>query len=219
MNYVKIAPSILSGDFANMGNTVKSVNEWGADYVHVDVMDGVFVKNLTFGMPMIKAIKPYSLIPLDVHLMITEPEKYIEEFAYAGADIITFHPNSTLKTSENIELIHSLGKKAGLAINPDIPVSLIAPYINNVDMITLMGVYAGFGGQKYIKDVDAKIIETAELICRAGKSIELELDGGVTEEIASDLIRLGVNVLVGGSAVFKSKNPAKTINLLRGDNQ
>lgn len=217
MNNIKIAPSILSGDFANMGETVKSVNAWGADYVHVDVMDGVFVKNLTFGMPMIKAIRNYSAIPLDVHLMIIEPEKYIKEFAEAGADIITFHPNSTDKTEENIDLIHALGKKAGLAINPDIAVSALEPYIAKVDMITLMGVYAGFGGQKYINDVDAKIIATKALINSHGSNAEIELDGGVTEDNAQDLINLGVNVLVGGSAVFRSENPARTIVALRGN--
>lgn len=215
-NNTKIAPSILSGDFANMGETVKSVNIWGADYVHVDVMDGVFVKNLTFGMPMVKAIRKFSEIPLDVHLMIIEPEKFIKEFAEAGADIITFHPNSTDKTDEIINMIHVLGKKAGLAINPDIAVGVLEPYIAKVDMITLMGVYAGFGGQKYIKDVDAKIIATKALIESHGSKALIELDGGVTEDNAQDLIDLGVNVLVGGSAVFRSDNPVRTIKALRG---
>lgn len=214
---IKIAPSILSGDFANMGETVKKVNEWGADYVHVDVMDGSFVKNLTFGMPMVKAIKKYSSIPLDVHLMIVNPENYVEEFVECGADIVSFHPNATEKVSETIDKIHALGAKAGLAINPDIPVSQISPYIDKLDMVVIMGVYAGFGGQKYIKEVDEKIKEVSALILKSGRDIELEVDGGVTEENASAIARLGANVLVGGSSVFKSSDPTKTIRVLKGE--
>lgn len=215
---IKIAPSILSGDFANMGDTVKKVNEWGADYVHVDVMDGTFVKNLTFGMPMVKAIKKYSDIPLDVHLMIVNPENYVEEFVKCGADIVSFHPNATEKIDETIDKIHALGAKAGLAINPDIPVSEIAPYIYKLDIVVIMGVYAGFGGQKYIKEVDAKIKEVSTLIKSSGRDIELEVDGGVTEENALEIASLGANVLVGGSSVFKSYDPMKTIKVLRGEN-
>lgn len=214
---IKIAPSILSGDFANMGETVKKVNEWGADYVHVDVMDGSFVKNLTFGMPMVKAIKKYSSIPLDVHLMIINPENYVEEFVECGADIVSFHPNATEKVSETIDKIHALGAKAGLAINPDIPVSQISPYIDKLDMVVIMGVYAGFGGQKYIKEVDEKIKEVSALIIKSGRDIELEVDGGVTEENAPAIARLGANVLVGGSSVFKSSDPTKTIRVLKGE--
>lgn len=214
---IKIAPSILSGDFANMGETVKKVNEWGADYVHVDVMDGSFVKNLTFGMPMVKAIKKYSSIPLDVHLMIVNPENYVEEFVECGADIVSFHPNATEKVSETIDKIHALGAKAGLAINPDIPVSQIAPYIDKLDMVVIMGVYAGFGGQKYIKEVDEKIKEVSALILKSGRDIELEVDGGVTEENAPAIARLGANVLVGGSSVFKSSDPTRTIRVLKGE--
>lgn len=214
---IKIAPSILSGDFANMGETVKKVNEWGADYVHVDVMDGSFVKNLTFGMPMVKAIKKYSDIPLDVHLMIVNPENYVEEFIECGADIISFHPNATERIAETIDKIHALGAKAGLAINPDIPVSQIAPYIDRLDMVVIMGVYAGFGGQKYIKDVDEKIAEVSALIKKSGRDIELEVDGGVTEENASEIVNIGADVLVGGSSVFKSTDPARTIKILRGE--
>lgn len=215
---IKVAPSILSGDFANMGDTVKKVNEWGADYVHVDVMDGTFVKNLTFGMPMVKAIKKYSDIPLDVHLMIVNPENYVEEFVKCGADIVSFHPNATEKIDETIDKIHSLGAKAGLAINPDIPVSAIAPYIYKLDMVVIMGVYAGFGGQKYIKEVDAKIKEVSTLIKSSGRDIELEVDGGVTEENALEIASIGANVLVGGSSVFKSTDPVRTIKVLKGEN-
>lgn len=215
---IKVAPSILSGDFANMGDTVRQVNEWGADYVHVDVMDGTFVRNLTFGMPMVKAIKKYSDIPLDVHLMIVNPENYVEEFVNCGADIVSFHPNATKKTDETIDKIHALGAKAGLAINPDIPVSEIAPYIEKLDMVVIMGVYAGFGGQKYIKEVDDKIKEVHNLIMNSGRDIELEVDGGVTEENASEIASIGANVLVGGSSVFKSTCPTRTIKILKGEN-
>lgn len=214
---IKVAPSILSGDFANMGDTVQKVNEWGADYVHVDVMDGTFVKNLTFGMPMVKAIKKYSDIPLDVHLMIVNPENYVEEFVECGADIVSFHPNATEKIDETIDKIHALGAKAGLAINPDIPVSAIAPYIYKLDMVVIMGVYAGFGGQKYIKEVDAKIKEVSALIKLSGRDIELEVDGGVTEENALEIANIGANVLVGGSSVFKSTDPMRTIKVLKGE--
>lgn len=215
---IKVAPSILSGDFANMGDTVKKVNEWGADYVHVDVMDGTFVKNLTFGMPMVKAIKKYSDIPLDVHLMIVNPENYVEEFVKCGADVVSFHPNATEKIDEIIDRIHALGARAGLAINPDIPVSEIAPYIDKLDMVVIMGVYAGFGGQKYIKEVDAKIKEVSTLIKLSGRDIELEVDGGVTEENALEIASIGANVLVGGSSVFKSADPIRTIKVLKGEN-
>lgn len=215
---IKVAPSILSGDFANMGDTVRQVSEWGADYVHVDVMDGTFVKNLTFGMPMVKAIKKYSDIPLDVHLMIVNPENYVEEFVNCGADIVSFHPNATEKIDETIDKIHALGAKAGLAINPDIPVSEIMPYIDKLDMVVIMGVYAGFGGQKYIKEVDEKIKEVSALIESSGRDIELEVDGGVTEENASEIASIGANVLVGGSSVFKSTCPTRTIKILKGEN-
>lgn len=215
---IKVAPSILSGDFANMGDTVRQVSEWGADYVHVDVMDGTFVKNLTFGMPMVKAIKKYSDIPLDVHLMIVNPENYVEEFVNCGADIVSFHPNATKKIDETIDKIHALGAKAGLAINPDIPVSEIMPYIDKLDMVVIMGVYAGFGGQKYIKEVDEKIKEVSALIQSSGRDIELEVDGGVTEENASEIASIGANVLVGGSSVFKSTCPTRTIKILKGEN-
>lgn len=215
---IKVAPSILSGDFANMGDTVRQVSEWGADYVHVDVMDGTFVKNLTFGMPMVKAIKKYSDIPLDVHLMIVNPENYVEEFVNCGADIVSFHPNATEKIDETIDKIHALGAKAGLAINPDIPVSEIMPYIDKLDMVVIMGVYAGFGGQKYIKEVDEKIKEVSALIQSSGRDIELEVDGGVTEENASEIASIGANVLVGGSSVFKSTCPTRTIKILKGEN-
>lgn len=217
MNKIKIAPSILSGDFAKMGETVADTNKWGADYVHVDVMDGTYVPNITFGMPMVKAIKKYSEIPLDVHLMIINPEKYVEQFADEGADIISFHPDATGNVNNVINLIKNKGKKVGLVLNPDKSVDLVMPYLHLIDMIIIMGVYPGFGGQKFIKDVVEKITILSEIIKRNHYSIDLELDGGVTEENAAEIVAKGINILVGGSSVFNSENPAETIKKLKGE--
>ena len=213
---IKIAPSILSGDFANMGKSVSDATEWGADYIHFDVMDGVFVPNITFGMPMCKAIRKHTTLPIDAHLMITLPEKYVEQFCDAGADIVTFHPDASADVAGALAAIKAKGKKCGLVLNPDKGVELIAPYMDRVDMIVLMGVYAGFGGQKFIPDVLDKISLVHQMILDSGRDIELELDGGVTEENARSMTDRGVNVLVGGSSVFRSADPVKTIRVLRG---
>lgn len=216
MTEIKVAPSILSGDFANMGKTVADTQSWGADYIHFDVMDGVYVPNLTFGMPMCKAIRRYTTLPIDAHLMIVEPEKYVEQFCDCGADIVTFHPEASKKVGETLDAIHAKGKKAGLVLNPDKGVEFILPYMDKVDMIVLMGVFPGFGGQKFIPSVLDKIAQVDALIKQSGRHIELELDGGVTEQNAKQMTDLGVNVLVGGSSVFRSQDPAKTIAVLRG---
>lgn len=211
----KVAPSILSGDFANMGDCVRKVNEWGADYVHVDVMDGSYVPNITFGMPMLKAIKPYSNIPLDVHLMIVNPEKYIDRFIDAGADILSFHPEASQDTTAALQMIKARGIKAGLVINPNVEAEVLEPYMGVIDMIILMGVYPGFGGQKYIESVTEKIVKVSDMIDKSGREIELELDGGVTIENCDMLKKAGVKVLVGGNAVFSSDNPSTTIARLK----
>ena len=216
MTDCKVAPSILSGDFANMGKTVRDTQSWGADYIHFDVMDGVYVPNLTFGMPMCKAIRPYTTLPIDAHLMIVEPEKYVEQFCDCGADIVTFHPEASKCPGEALDAIHAKGKRAGLVLNPDKGVELIAPYMDRVDIIVLMGVFPGFGGQKFIPSVLDKIAQVDAMIKESGREIELELDGGVTEQNAQQMRELGVNVLVGGSSVFKSADPAQTIKVLRG---
>ena len=213
---IKIAPSILSGDFANMGKSVQSATEWGADYIHFDVMDGVFVPNITFGMPMCKAIRKYTALPIDAHLMITLPEKYVEQFCDAGADIVTFHPDASRDVAGTLDAIKAKGKRCGLVLNPDKGVELIAPYMDKVDIIVLMGVYAGFGGQKFIPTVLDKISQVHQMIVDSARQIELELDGGVTEENARSMTDRGVDVLVGGSSVFRSADPAKTIGILRG---
>lgn len=214
MNKIKISPSILSADFAKMGEGVKCVEKWGADYVHCDVMDGVFVPNITFGMPMVKALRPYTKLPLDVHLMIVNPEKFVENFIDAGADIITFHPDVCRDIRGTLKRIRERGVKAGLVINPDVKVNAALPYIDEIDILLLMGVYPGFGGQKFIESVYDKISEAKAMI--GERDIELEIDGGVTEDNIDEMLSLGINVVVGGSSVFKSANPKETIRRLRG---
>lgn len=215
MTKILVSPSILSGDFANMGETVKKTCEWGADLIHVDVMDGVYVPNITFGMPMVKAIKPYSSIPLDVHLMITEPEKYVGQFVDAGADIVTFHPEASKDIQGAINTIKSKGAKCGLVLNPDKPLDLVYPYIDQLDMVLLMSVYPGFGGQKFIESVLEKAVELKKYVDNHDIKIDIEIDGGVSSSNASKIKECGVNVLVAGSAVFKSENPSKTIEEIR----
>lgn len=216
MNKILIAPSILSGDFASMGDSVRQTCEWGADLIHVDVMDGHFVPNITFGMPMVKAIKPHSTLPLDVHLMIMNPEKYVAEFAKCGADYITFHPNSTQNSGETLRIIHDNGAKAGIVINPDIDVEICREYIDRIEMILIMGVYPGFGGQKYIATTTAKIATARHIITLSGRDILLEVDGGVTENNIDEILTAGANVIVGGSCVYGSDQPSLTIKRLRG---
>ncbi|MBQ4444580.1 MAG: ribulose-phosphate 3-epimerase [Clostridia bacterium] len=214
---IKIAPSILSGDFANMGKSVEDATAWGADYIHFDVMDGVFVPNITFGMPMCKAIRKHTTLPIDAHLMITLPEKYVQAFCDAGADIVTFHPDASQDVAGALNVIKKNGKACGLVLNPDKGLELVAPYMDRIDMLVLMGVYAGFGGQKFIPEVLGKISEAHRMIVESRRDIRLELDGGVTEENAKSMTDRGVDVVVGGSSVFRSADPAKTIRILRGE--
>lgn len=214
MNKIKIAPSILSADFASMGEGVKNVERWGADYVHCDVMDGVFVPNITFGMPMVKALRSHSSLPFDVHLMIVNPEKFVDEFIDAGANIITFHPDVCKDVKGTLSHIRTRGVKAGLVVNPDVNISVLEPHLDNMDIVLIMGVYPGFGGQKFIESVYDKIADCKKLI--GNRDIELELDGGVTESNIDEMLSRGVNVVVGGSAVFGSNDPARTIRRLRG---
>ncbi len=217
MNNIKISPSILSGRFEALGESVKDATKWGADYIHCDVMDGRFVPNITFGMPMVKALRKCTHIPLDVHLMIVEPEKYVPEFIDAGADIVTFHPDACHDSGKLLDYIRSRGVKAGIVINPDVPVSVAYPYMEKLDMVVIMGVFPGFGGQKFIESALPKMKELREYAEKNGYSIDIEVDGGVTEENASLMILSGVNVLVGGSSVFRSNDPAATVKRLRGE--
>ena len=213
MQKLKVSPSILSGDFANMQKCVELTEKWGADYIHCDVMDGVFVKNITFGMPMIKAIKKHTNLPLDVHLMIVSPEKYVDEFIKAGADIIVFHPNVCSDIRGTLRHIKKQGVKAGLAINPDIDVYSIKEYLDDIDTILLMSVFPGFGGQKFIDSVLEKIEITKKMI--EGRKIEIEIDGGGNIENYKEIAKKGIDSFVAGSAVYKDKNPEEVIRLLQ----
>lgn len=212
-----VSPSILSGDFANMGESVKKACDWGADLIHVDVMDGVYVPNITFGMPMVSAIKPYSSVPLDVHLMITEPEKYVGSFVDSGADIVTFHPDASKDVRKGLDIIKSKGAKCGLVLNPDKPLDLVYPYLAEIDMVLLMSVFPGFGGQKFIESVLDKAKVLKEYIEKNNLNVDIEIDGGVSSKNAEKVRNSGVNILVAGSAVFKNENPSKEISLIKGE--
>lgn len=208
-----VAPSILSSDFANLENEIKRLEENGSDWVHVDVMDGHFVPNLTIGAPVVKALKRVSSIPLDVHLMISNPEKYIDDFAKAGSDIITFHyeaePDNVIKL---VDKIHSYGIKAGISIKPKTTVDEIKQYSDIVDLVLIMTVEPGFGGQKFMQDCADKIKEIKEI---AKKDIIIEIDGGINKETAEYCKKLGANALVAGSYVFSSNDMKEAINSLR----
>lgn len=210
-----VAPSILSGDFADMAKSCLDAKAWGADILHLDVMDGVFVPNITFGMPMVKALKARNILPLDVHLMITRPEKYVRQFCDCGADIVTFHPDASDDVAGALKIIKDKGVKCGLVLNPDKPLELVRPYLDDIDVLLIMSVYAGFGGQKFIPESLDKLKQAKKLI--EGKNVLLEVDGGVDETNAKDILACGVDIMVAGSAVYKSENPSKTIKILRGE--
>ena len=207
---VRIAPSMLSADFLHLDKDVEMVNRY-ADIFHLDIMDGVFVPNLSYGFPIVEAIASKTEKPLDVHLMIINPEKYVERFAKAGADMISFHLNATEKPEEVLALIRSFGCKAGLVINPDIEVESLFPYLEQADYILLMSVFAGFGGQKFIEETYGRVERLKAEIDRRGLNLPIEVDGGVSPSNAAALIAKGAEILVAGSAVFKSTDPAATI--------
>ncbi|MFB6466594.1 ribulose-phosphate 3-epimerase [Cytobacillus sp. Hz8] len=213
---VKIAPSILSADFSKLGMEIKDVEQGGADYIHVDVMDGHFVPNITIGPLIVEAIRPVTKLPLDVHLMIENPDLYIESFAKAGADYITVHVEACKHLHRTIHFIKSFGVKAGVVLNPATPPEMIRHIIEDVDMVLLMSVNPGFGGQKFIPSVLPKIKEVKQLADSLGLSIEIEVDGGVNEQTAKQCIAAGANVLVAGSAVYNAKDRAKAIAGLKG---
>ena len=216
MKKIKIAPSFLSADFSKAGVEMEQITLNGADFVHLDVMDGSFVKNISFGPKFIKEIRPYTKAIFDVHLMIVNPWNYIKQFADAGADIITVHYEACGdKLAETLKAIKELGVKCGVVINPDTPVSKIADVVELCDMILLMSVFPGFGGQKFIPDVLPKISEARELIEKSGKDIDLEIDGGITKENVKLVKDAGANVIVAGSTVFNEKDRAKIIKELR----
>lgn len=209
-----IAPSMLSADFLHLDKDVEMVNEY-ADIFHLDIMDGVFVPNLSYGFPIVEAIASRSEKPLDVHLMIVQPERYVDRFAAIGADMISFHLNATENPSAVLAQIRDHGVKAGLVINPDLPVESLFPYLKECDFVMLMGVYAGFGGQKYIQETTQRLSCLKEEIGRQGLDVKLEVDGGVTPENIAEIVGAGVDIVVAGSAVFKASNPSAVIDNMR----
>lgn len=218
MSRVLIAPSILAADFSRLGDEIGAVARAGADYIHVDVMDGHFVPNITIGPSVLKAIRPSADLPFDVHLMIAPVDPFLEEFVQAGADIITVHPEAGPHIHRTLQTIRNLGVKAGVALNPGSPISLIEPIIDDIDLILVMSVNPGFGGQRFIASQLRKIEAARRLIDQSGKDILLEVDGGVDPETAPRAISAGATILVAGSAVFRggASAYASNISALRG---
>lgn len=211
---IQIAPSVLAADFLHLEKDVETINKY-ADIFHLDVMDGVFVPNISFGFPVIEAIASKAQKPMDVHLMIVQPEKYVDRFAQLGASMISFHLNATEDPEGLLKHIRSLGVKSGLVINPDIPVEDLFPYIKDADYVLLMSVFAGFGGQKFIEATYDRIRTLKAEIERQGLDVKIEVDGGVSVSNAAALAEAGAEIFVAGSAVFKAENPAEVIAGMR----
>ena len=206
MNQIKISPSILSCDFSEIGSEIEKLNNSGADLIHIDVMDGHFVPNLTFGPPVISKIRKCSKLPFDVHLMISPVEKYIQDYANAGADIITFHPEATDNIQRTIDVIKSCGKKVGISLNPETPSTVIENYLKEIDLILIMSVNPGFAGQKFMPEVLEKVKFFRSKIKNENLNIDIEIDGGIDFETAPLAIKAGANILVSGTTIFKGKN-------------
>jgi ribulose-phosphate 3-epimerase len=210
-----ISPSILSADFVNLEKGIKIINESKADWIHIDVMDGVFVPNITIGFPVIKRIKQIAKKPLDVHLMIVKPERYIDKFKDAGADILSVHVEASIHLHRTIHAIKDAGMKAGVVLNPHTNINVLEDIITDVDMVCIMSVNPGFGGQKFIENTYSKIINLKALISSAKSKALIEVDGGVDNTNAARLLKCGADVLVAGNYIFSSKDPLKTINNLK----
>ena len=210
-----VAPSILAADFANLEREVNMINESQADWIHVDIMDGVFVPNLSMGIPVVQAISKHAKKPLDVHLMIVNPEKYINDFKEAGASVISVHLEASPHLHRTIQQIKSLGCKAGVAINPHTSVALLEDVLGDIDLVCMMSVNPGFGGQKFIENTYAKVKRLKEMITNAKANVQIEIDGGVNQKNAQPLIAAGANVLVAGNFVFASENPKQVIQQLK----
>lgn len=215
MGTVKIAPSMLAADFANLERDINMVNQSEADWFHLDIMDGVFVPNISFGMPVLKAMAQHTKKTLDVHLMIVDPDRYIETFAQIGADVLTVHAEACTHLHRTLQAIKDAGMQVGVALNPHTPVSVLEDVINAIDVVCIMSVNPGFGGQKFIQNTYAKVRKLRAMIDAHKSATLIEIDGGVNATNCTDLVEAGADVLVAGSFVFSSKNPLETIKNLR----
>lgn len=212
---IKVSPSILSADFTNIAEAIRLLEKAGADYIHCDVMDGMFVPNITFGQYMVRDMKKLTNLPLDVHLMIDKPERYVEEFAAAGADIISVHPEATVHLDRTLQLIRSAGKKCAVALNPATPLETIDYVLEDLDMVLLMSVNPGFGGQSLIPYVLKKTARLKSILQERGLSIDIEMDGGISAHNVKQVTDAGVNVVVAGSAVFNAPDPIAAVRALK----